>query len=302
MTLFAADSGGQRIWRVVLAVAAAALVMVVFGVASAQRDPVVVRYRIALPGLTMPLRIVQLSDSHASAIDMPQARLARVVAQINALHPDIVLLTGDYVSGEPAHWGNAATKAALAPFNALKTRLGSFAVLGNHDNPGPTANAFAQGPVRLLIGERIDIGPLQIVGADSIQRGSPAVEAMRHAIDKARRGKPLLVVVHEPVFFTWLYPARPVLMIAGHTHGGQVNLPLLGAIMLPTDFYRSHRRGVFHEGVHTLLVSSGLGTTNLPIRIGVPPEIVELMLVPAAAGNTPMALPAQPGRNSGTDK
>jgi predicted MPP superfamily phosphohydrolase len=169
--------------------------------------------------------------------------------------------------------------------------LGSYAILGNHDNPAPTAKAFAHGPVRLLVDERIEIGPLQIVGADSIQRGSPAVEAMRHSIGKAKHGKPLLVIVHEPVFFTWLYPARPVLMIAGHTHGGQVNLPLLGAIMLPTDFYRSHRRGVFREGVHTLLVSSGLGTTNLPIRIGVPPEIVELTL-----------LPAQPGRNSGTDK
>lgn len=291
MTLLAATVWRRLVRPVLLLIVAAGAALLVLGVVSAQRAPIVVRYRIAVPGLAAPLRLVQLSDSHASAIDMPAARLARVVAQINALRPDLVVLTGDYVSGDPDRWSVAATAAALAPFKALQAPLGVYAVNGNHDNPGPTIKALLNGPVRLLVGEPVDVGPLVIVGVDSIQRGTMAVEAMRHAIRKAPKHKPVLVIVHEPVFFTWLTPARPVLMIAGHTHGGQVDLPLFGPIMLPTEFYRSHRRGVFREGVHTLLVSSGLGTTNLPIRIGVPPEIVELTLVPA-----------QPGKNSGTDK
>lgn len=270
---------------------AAGLALLVFGVVSAQRAPIVARYRIAMPGLLAPLRIVQLSDSHASAIDMPTSRLEGVTAQINALKPDLVVLTGDYVSGNPDRWGVAATAKALAPFKALQAPLGVYAVNGNHDDPGPTMKALRTGPVQLLVGNSADVGPVTIVGADSIQRGTIAVEAMRKAIRKASKHKPVLVIVHEPVFFTWLYPTRPVLMIAGHTHGGQVNLPLFGPIMLPTDFYRSHRRGVFREGIHTMLVSSGLGTTNVPVRIDVPPEIVELTLVPV-----------QPGKNSGTDK
>ena len=302
MTAPAASSWRGVVRRVLLLGVATGLALLVFGVVSAQRPPIVARYSVAMPGLSAPLRIVQLSDSHASAIDMPAARLERVVAQINALKPDMIVLTGDYVSGDPDRWGVAATARALAPFKALQAPLGVYAVNGNHDNPGPTQKALRSGPVRLLIGEPVDIGPVTIVGADSIQRGSMAVEAMRAAIRKASKGKPVLVIVHEPVFFSWLYPSRSVLMIAGHTHGGQVNLPLFGPIMLPTDFYRSHRRGVFREGVHTLLVSSGLGTTNLPMRIGVPPEIVELTLVPALAGNASRTLPDQPGRNSGTDK
>ena len=290
MTPVAAKTWRKRLWRLLLALVATGLALLVFGVASAQRDPIVVRYRIVLPGLTAPLRLVQLSDSHASAIDMPASRLARVVDQINALHADIVVLTGDYVSGNPDRWSKSQTRAALAPFGKLRAQLGVFAALGNHDDRVKTAAALKGGPVQLLVGERVDVGPVLVVGADDIQRGSPAVEAMRRAIRAAPPGKPLLVIAHEPVFFTWLQPGRPVLMIVGHTHGGQVYLPVVGST-LPTQFYRDHRRGMFHEGLHTLLVSSGLGTTDLPIRIGVPPEIVELTL-----------LPGQPGRNSGTDK
>lgn len=301
MTASAAPAWRGTLRLALLLVVVAGLGLFVFGVVSAQRAPIVARYRIAMPGLSAPLRIVQLSDSHARAIEMPTVRLERVVAQINALQPDLVVLTGDYVSGDPDNWGVAGTAEALAPFKALRAPLGVYAVNGNHDNPGPTSTALRSSSVRLLVGESVDIGPMTIVGADSIQRGTVAVEAMRRAIHKAPKQKPVIVIVHEPVFFTWLYPSRPVLMIAGHTHGGQVNLPIFGPIMLPTEFYRSHRRGVFREGIHTLLVSSGLGTTNLPVRIGVPPEIVELTLVPAA-DNSPKTVPAQPGKNSGTDR
>jgi uncharacterized protein len=265
--------------RLILFVFFAGLAVVIFGVWGAVQDPRVVRYRLAMPGLAAPLRIVQLSDSHASRIDMPPERLARVVAQMNALKPDMILLTGDYVSGDPDRWSAAETRAALAPFGRLRAPLGVFAVLGNHDDRDKTEAGFAGGPVRLLVGERVDAGPVQIVGVDDIARGSPAVEDMRRAIRLAPPGKPVLVVVHRPTFVEWL-PARPVLMIAGHTHGGQFKLPILGAWAID-DFYAAHQRGVFGEGPHRLLVSSGLGTTNLPMRIGVPPEIVELTLVPA---------------------
>lgn len=269
------------------------LALAAFGVAMALRDPVVAQYRLAMPGLAAPLRIVQLSDSHASAIDMPASRLARVVAIINARRPDIIVLTGDYVSGDPDAWDAKRTAAALAPFQALRAPLGVFAVPGNHDNLESTRAALASGTVRLLVGERFDAGPIQIVGADDIMRGSPAVEAMRRAIAKTAPDRPVLVIAHEPVFFSWLRPAIPVVMLAGDTHGGQILLPVIGS-WRGYPFYSDNRRGLFSEGPHRLIVSSGLGTSTLPMRIGVPPEIVELTLVPA---------PGQlPGRKSGTDR
>jgi predicted MPP superfamily phosphohydrolase len=87
--------------RFLLIICFGGLALATFGVVSALRDPVVAQYRLPMPGLAAPLRIIQLSDSHASAIDMPASRLQRVVAGINARRPDIIVLTGDYVSGNP---------------------------------------------------------------------------------------------------------------------------------------------------------------------------------------------------------
>ncbi|MBC7521863.1 MAG: metallophosphoesterase [Sandarakinorhabdus sp.] len=264
----------RLMWLIVLAGAA----LFAFGFYSAQRDPQVAAYRIAVPGLTRQVRIVQLSDSHASAIDMRPSRLARVASIINARKPDLILLTGDYISGNPDKWDADETRAAIAPFKALQAPLGVFAVMGNHDDRFKTAAAMAAAHIRLLIGERADIGPFFLVGVDDQTSGSPAVEGMRKAIRRAPPGKPIVVVAHEPVFMVWLQQ-RPVLMIAGHTHGGQIYLPFIGS--WPTlQYYTDHRRGFYREGRHMLVVSSGLGTTNLPIRIGVPPEIAEITLVP----------------------
>lgn len=287
--------------RLILLLLVAGLAFAGLGFWTAVQDPQVVRYRLAIPGLSAPVRIVQLSDSHVGSIDMPASRLVRVVAQMNALKPDLVLLTGDYVSGNPDKWSLVQTRAALEPFKALQAPLGVFAVLGNHDDPAKTTTVLAGSPVRLLVGARADAGPLQIVGVDDITRGSPAVERMRSVVRAAPLDKPMLVVVHRPSWIQWL-PERPsVLMIGGHTHGGQLKLPIIGAWAI-NEFYATHQRGIFIEGPHRLMVSSGLGTTNLPMRIGVPPEIVELTLVPAPAGSAARTLPDQPGRNSGTDK
>ncbi len=265
--------------RIILTLLAFGIAFTAFAVWTAIQDPVVVRYRIAMPGLQAPLRIVQLSDTHASPIDMPSQRIARVVEQINALTPDMIVLTGDYVSGDPAAWSTAETRAAVAPLAALRAPLGVFAVVGNHDNRRGTRAGLAAGPARLLVSEWVDAGPIVLIGADDISLGSPVVEAMRRTIRSAPRGKPLVVIVHDPVAVNWLEES-PVLMIAGHTHGGQFKLPILGA-WSRDRFYATHQRGLFQEGRHRLLVSSGLGTTGIPMRIGVTPEIVEITLVPA---------------------
>jgi uncharacterized protein len=260
--------------RLVLALG---LVAILFAVAGAVQDPQIARYRVAIAGLERPLRIVQLSDSHVSPIDMPAERLRRVVAMMNAQRPDLVVLTGDYISGDPAAWSLAQVRAALAPFAALRAPLGVYAVLGNHDGSAATRAALAGTGVKLLVAERTTAGPITLVGADDLLRGSPAVEAMRRAVRGAPTGPPVVVLAHEPDFFQYL-PPQAAMLIAGHTHGGQVMLPVVGTLSFGA-FIDAHRRGLFFEHGQALLVSSGLGTSLLPIRIGVPPEIVVIELV-----------------------
>lgn len=263
-----------------------------FGLATAVQDPIVARYTIPVPGLQRPVRVVQLSDVHASRFDMPVARIRRIVAQANALQPDLILLTGDYISGYPHAWTTPEARAALAPLADLSAPMGVVAVLGNHDSRAMMRTAFAGTGIRLLVGETVDTGPLVLGGPDDILQGSPAVERWRNAIARVPPGKPVIALSHEPDFIHWL-PKRSPLLIAGHTHGGQIVVPILGS---PTrgNFLDTHRRGIFREHGQTLFVSSGLGTSVLPFRIGVPPEIALITLVPAPAHSV--------GRNSGTDK
>lgn len=275
--------------RLLLVLIIASAGFALFGYAEAVQDPRIVHYEVPTQGLMRPLRIVQMSDTHASRIDMPAQRLHRIVAMANALKPDIIVLTGDYISGYPADWTMAETRAALAPLTGLSAPLGVFAVLGNHDGSVQTAAALQGTKVRLLRGTAAPIGPVTLVGADSLLRASPAVEAMRARIASAPADVPVVVITHEPEFFQWL-EARRVTMISGHTHGGQIKLPIIGHRPI-SPFLDAHLRGLFREKGQTLLVSSGLGTSILPMRIGVPPEIVEIVLVPYSAG-----------RKSGTDR
>jgi hypothetical protein len=248
------------------------------GVWQAQQPPEITRYRVTLAGLTRPVKLVQLSDTHAGR-DMSAERLSRVVATINRLRPDVVVLTGDYISGNPDDWSLAETRDAIAPLTDLKAPLGVFAVVGNHDSPEKTRWAMQETAIRLLYNESADIGPLVLVGADDIGGPRQPVEQMRRLVRAEKSERPVIVLSHRPELFEWL-PQRSELLLAGHTHGGQVLLPKLTR-MLVGDYLAGHLRGSFFYRGQLMIFSSGLGTTALPIRWGVPPEIVEIMLLPA---------------------
>jgi predicted MPP superfamily phosphohydrolase len=265
--------------RLFLLIISLPALLFLYGVIAAQQAPVVTPYQLEMPGITRPLRIVQLSDSHYSPIDMPASRLRGIVAQMNALKPDLIVLSGDYISGDPSEWTDDEVRTAIAPFAALHAPLGVFAVLGNHDDAAQTYAAFVGTGVRLLVDKIVDIGPLRVIGIDDILRGNPPVRALRRMAGAAPADKPVIVLTHEPDFYKYL-PPRGILHIAGHTHGGQVSLPLIGQPMLG-DFNAAHVRGLFRETGNTLIVNSGVGTSAMPIRIGVPPEITLITLLPA---------------------
>ena len=251
------------------------------------RDPAVVHYRVELAGLQRPLRLVHLSDLHGSNWDMPQVRLNRIMDQVNALHPDLVVVTGDFHASKiwdpPMRMDDA-----VQPLTWLKAPLGVWSVPGNHDDPYWIRWVMRRFGLKLLAGDLVDLGPIQIVGSDDLIMGQRPVQGLRAAAARAQPGKPLVALVHEPRLWTML-PANVDLVLAGHTHGGQIQIfgwPQFKK--LDSQYLRGRFR---NPGGQQMLVSAGIGTSIVPVRLGTQGEIVVVELVPQP-----------PGRNSGTDK
>ena len=230
--------------------------------------PVVVTYDVAVPGWTAPpLRIVQLADLHYGPPDMSAARLAAIVDQANALHPDLIALTGDYHGGKWLDLASGNLDDAVRPLARLRSRFGTFAVRGNHDEPYWTPRVLPRYHMTYLENAHVDAGPITVAGIDDLSTGHADIAA---ALKGIAPGRPVLLLMHEPDSFVRV-PASVTLTLAGHTHGGQVKLPLIGTPLTNTAF--GYVRGRYVEGGRMLIVSSGIGTSSLPIRWGVPPEI-----------------------------
>lgn len=254
----------------VLAVLAAVLAAAMYR--NARATPVVVAYDVAVPGWTgAPLRLVQLSDVHMGPPDMPATRVAAIVAQVDALHPDLVALTGDYHGGKLIDGAAGNLDDAVRPFRRLRSRYGTFAVRGNHDEPYWSPRVLPRYAMTYLQNSHADAGPVIVAGVDDLSTGHPDIAAAL----RGATGKPVIMLMHEPDGFAGVPPAV-ALTLAGHTHGGQVRLPLIGTPLTNTRL--GYVRGRYVVGGRTLIVSSGLGTTALPIRLGVPPEIVVVTL------------------------
>lgn len=270
-----------------LLVVGLSLALLVVGYAEATRQPRVVRYRVALadwPAGTPPLRIVQMSDIHVAWPDMPAARLAGIVAQVNALRPDIVVLTGDYHGGKVWDRRVGNLDEAVKPLRGLRARYGVYAARGNHDGPYWTPIVFGRTAITLLQDRWVAAGPVTLSGVDDITGTTDGSKSVAKAVAGAPAGRPLILIGHEPDFFQWLPPTVD-LMLAGHSHGGQIRLPLIGGPSTGYAFLDKHLRGLFVEQGQQLIVSSGIGTSVVPLRIGVPPEIVEITLGPAATAS-----------------
>ena len=265
-----------------LFVAGLVLAFAGYGYYEATRDPVVVRYSVGLakwPAGAPPLRIVQLSDIHVAWPDMPVERVARIVAQVNRLKPDLVVITGDFVGGKIWDRKIVNFDDALVPLTKLRARYGTVAVRGNHDSSYWTPIVFSRTPIRMLQNRWIAVGPITVAGVDDLTGWLNPVIGAQRAVAGAPTDRPLIMLSHEPDFFQWL--PRPVdLLICGHTHGGQIILPLVGTRSTGEAFTDKHLRGLFAEHGQRMIVSSGLGTSMVPLRIGVPPEVAVITLGP----------------------
>jgi predicted MPP superfamily phosphohydrolase len=240
------------------------------------------RYTVSQPSPALKgLRIAVIADLHGGALWIDTAKIDRVVAMTNAAKPDLVLLTGDYVVTAVAGGRHMPIETIVAHLKALHAPLGVYAVLGNHDRWEDAVRlgaAFRRAGIPDLENANLKLPPprndVTLVGiGDSHSRGADPAKALSGVNGAA------LCFTHSPDIFHDLPPAC-AMTIAGHTHGGQVWLPLLGrpAVAAVSHFGQRYAIGTVREGGRTLFVSSGIGTSGLPLRFGVPPEISLLTL------------------------
>lgn len=250
----------------------AALLLLLFGWMywSATTEPTVREARVELPGFPAgqaPVRIAWLADFHVQGPDMPPERVARIVEQVNAQHPDLILLGGDFV-GDRRIGSQYPTNEVVAPLAGLRARLGTIAVLGNHDywrSGGEMRAALTRIGVRVLANQAVQAGPLVIGGLDD-PRTNRNHDAETYAAMRSLSGARVLIS-HSPDPFATL-PPDIGLMLAGHTHCGQIRIPLYGALTTDSAYGERYACGFIEENGRKLIVTAGLGASILPLRLG----------------------------------
>lgn len=229
----------------------------------------------ARPGASQGLRVVQITDPHLGSF-MSVERLRAVCERAVAAKPDLVVLTGDFLTVE-SHASASALTAALSPLRALEGR--TFACFGNHDHeaPGAVTKALAEVGVRLLVDEmtRVDtaLGPVEIVGFDFTWRDRKAHLARVMAAYPREAGVLRLGLLHDPGAFAHLPDGSVDLVFSGHTHGGQVGLLSFGLVKTAVSALSAvPDHGLWALGAMRLYVHRGTGHYGFPVRLGVPPE------------------------------
>lgn len=241
------------------------------------RAPVVERLVVesaALPAGAVPVTIALLADIHVAGPDMPPARLAEIVAQVNALKPDLVAIAGDLISEKRTATQIFSAADVVAPLGKLDAPLGVVVVPGNHDHWFDWEQLAAQlaryPQIAVLRNQAANRGPLVIGGVDDDFTGRADLPATTAAMP--RREGPRVILTHSPDIFPQV-PVDVDLVLAGHTHCGQIAYPWGGAPATMSDYGNIYACGVTRQHGKTLVTSAGLGTSILPVRLFTRPEI-----------------------------
>ena len=218
------------------------------------------------------INAVFISDLHIAP--WQKGRLKRIVKIIQKQNPDIIFCTGDFVSGYLPHKTLPIEKIGKELSN-LKPKYGFYAVLGNPDwwqNGAKIREVLASNGITILenSSKKIEINgkTITIAGIEDLQTRIPNPE-------KALKGatKTTVLLTHNPDTYFDL-KEKVFLTLAGHNHGGQVQIPLYGALIVPSNSGTKYANGIFEDKNGTLIVTKGLGNSILNIRFCCPPEIV----------------------------
>ncbi|HTH50619.1 MAG TPA: metallophosphoesterase [Pyrinomonadaceae bacterium] len=240
------------------------------------------------------LKIVAIADIHGGSNYVTEERIREVVAKANEQQPDLIVLLGDYVSEEfgpsaPLKMPMATIADNLA---GLKARFGVYAVLGNHDgwyDDDTVARELKRIGVTVLQNEvaSIDVNGkrLRVVGLKDHMKLAPRwsdISADSRDLLKDSTGQ-IILLEHSPDILPVITGSLSIspelrLILAAHTHGGQVRFPLIGAPIVPSSYGQRYLGGHIRENNVDMFVTTGIGTSVLPFRFLVPPEIAVLTL------------------------
>jgi uncharacterized protein len=228
------------------------------------------------------LRVAVIADLHTGAPHVSLPKVTRVVTRVNAERPDLIALLGDYVDPRVTGATPVPVAAVASALGRLRAPLGAVAVLGNHDwveGGRETASALRGAGVTVLENEAVSVGRgLWVAGVADAGRRRPDLAA---ALAAAPADAPVLLLSHNPDVFPEV-PQSVSLTLSGHTHGAQVDLPLVRDRVTPSRFGAHYAGGVFEERDRVLFVSRGVGTSRLPVRFLAPPEVALLELTDRA--------------------
>ena len=236
------------------------------------------------------LTITVIADLHAGGPDMPLPNVQRIVDTANALKSDVIVMLGDYIARYRFAVERIPDPVWAAELARLQAPLGVWAILGNHDwwyDLAGVRNALAEVRIPLLENQAVLLGPegerVWVAGigdqiAYRIGHGRfRGVDDLPGTLAQVTTDDPVILLVHEPDIFPRV-PSRVALTFAGHTHGGQIRVPLIWPAFVPSRYGKRYAYGHVIERERHLIVSGGLGTSIIPARFGVPPEIVHVTL------------------------
>ena len=238
------------------------------------------------------LKIVAISDIHGGSNNVTEEKLRLIVKTTNEQNADLIVLLGDYVSQQT--FDNAKIKMPVATIadnlKGFQTKYGVFVVLGNHDgwyNDAEVAAEFSRVGYKVLENEVAIIEKegqkLRILGLKDHVKVKDWGKEVKEALENREQTGNIIVLEHSPDYL-WpissnaLNPNDIKLFIHGHTHGGQVWLPIIGSMFVPSNYGQRYAFGHIKENNFDMFVTTGIGTSILPFRFLVPPEIAVLTI------------------------
>jgi len=252
----------------------------------------ITRYRPVPPNwpARQRLSITVIADLHAAGPNMGLARVAEVVDAANGLGSDLIVLLGDYFATHRFITEVVPHAAWAAQLARLKAPLGIYSILGNHDwwhDIDGTRRALAQERIPVMENDAVLLGEpgarfwLAGLGDQLAYWLGPnhfrGVDDLPGTLAKVATDDPVVLLVHEPDIFVDV-PPRVALTLAGHTHGGQIRPPFVAPFWAPSQYGARFAYGHVVENNRHLIVSGGLGCSKVPMRLGMPPEILRIEL------------------------
>jgi len=230
-----------------------------------------------LPSSFDKIKIVQISDLHLKNIGKREKKLLKKIKEIN---PDFIFITGDFVD-----WRSKNLNSLEGFWRELSfDREGKiFGVYGNHDHRNPEFGTLKEilkkNKVRILNNESVSLRRgnefIYLLGVDDPHLGYDNIEKATEDLEK---GVASILFAHSPEIFRKAKNKRINLVLTGHTHGGQIDIPFVSNLILPLKYDKKYKRGLFKEEGIFLYVNRGIGTTIMPVRFNAFPEITLFIL------------------------